>query len=321
MKVYLVVLNWNGKDFIEDCLDSLQKQTYSSEIIVVDNGSSDGSLETVEQKYPDIYLLKEPKNRGFAGGVNIGIKHAMRKGADAVALFNNDAIADKEWLAELVKTMENKPGTGIVTSKLMRSNKKHFDSTGDFYSTRGMPFPRGRNRVDKGQYDEPGNVFGASGGASLYRCSALKEIGLFDERFFAYYEDVDISFRTQLAGWRVYYQPKAVAYHRLSGTSSKLGNFAHFHSNKNFYFLYLKNMPGRLFIKFLPLFLYQALRSAASSIIHLRILSYLKALFFVIVYLPAVLLARRKIQKSRKVSVDYIESLLYHSKPPVIPKL
>jgi GT2 family glycosyltransferase len=321
VKVYLVVLNWNGKDFIEDCLDSLQKQTYPAEIIVVDNGSTDGSLETIEQKYSDIYLIKEPKNRGFAGGVNIGIKHAIRKGADAVALFNNDAVADKEWLVELVKTLGNKPGAGIVTSKLMRTDKKHFDSTGDFYSTRGIPFPRGRNRVDKGQYDQPENVFGASGGASLYRCSALKDIGLFDEKFFAYYEDVDISFRAQLAGWRVYYQPRAVAYHKLSGTSSKLGNFAHFHSNKNFYYLYLKNMPGRLFIKFLPLFFYQALRSAASSVIHLRILSYLKAMFFVIIYTPAVLLDRRRIQKSRKVSVDYIESLLSRPKPPIIPQL
>lgn len=321
VKVYLVVLNWNGKDFIRECLDSLQKQTYPAEIVVVDNGSTDGSAELIEKEYPDIHLIKEAYNHGFSGGVNIGIKHAMENGADAIALFNNDAVASKDWLKNLIDSMKKDKKIGIVTGKLMRDDRKHFDSTGDNYSIRGIPFPRGRNLVDRGQFNKEEYVFGASGGASLYRVSIFKEIGLFDEKFFAYYEDVDISFRAQLFGWKVLYQPKAVAYHKVSATSSKLGNFAHFHSNKNFYFLYIKNMPGKLFVKYLPSFAYQAVRSAASSFIHLRIISYLKAILFVIVSVPAVLWSRRKIQKSRKVSVAYIDSLLHHSKPPISPKL
>ena len=240
MKVYLVVVNWNGKDFIEECLDSIQKQTHPVEIIVVDNGSTDGSKELIEKKYPKIHLISKDNNHGFAGGVNIGIEYAVGKKADAIALFNNDAVANKDWLEQLVKTLNKDADTGIVTGKLMRSDKKHIDSTGDFYSTWGMPFPRGRNQKDTSQYDEPGEVFGASGGASLYRTKMLKDIGLFDERFFAYYEDVDMSFRARLAGWAVFYQPKAEAYHKVSATSLHAGRIhspTRYHSIKNFLIL------------------------------------------------------------------------------------
>lgn len=321
MKVYVVVLNWNGKDFVEECLNSLQRQTYKAELVVVDNGSTDGSVELIEKKYPKIHLIKERMNHGFAGGVNIGIKYAIKNNADAIALFNNDAVAKKDWLEQLVKTMTQNSSAGIITCKLMRSDKKHFDSTGDFYSIRGIPFPRGRNTSDKGQYEKMEEVFGASGGASLYRTELLNDIGLFDERFFAYYEDVDISFRAQLAGWKVVYQPKAIAYHEVSATGSKLGNFSHYHSNKNFYFLYLKNMPTKLFIKYMPSFAYQAARSAASSLVHLRLSSYLKAMFIVLLNLPSVFIDRRIIQSSKRVNAKYIDSLLIHSKPPISPEI
>src|SRR5207253_2984925 len=144
----------------------------------------------------------------------------------AIALFNNDAVADKNWLQSLVNTMSANSEVGIATSKLLLEDKKHIDSTGDFYSIWGMPLPRGRNQLDNGQFDKPEEVFGATGGASLYRAKMLNEIGLFDEKFFAYYEDVDISFRARLAGWKVYYQPKAIAYHGLSKTSSRHPNLS-----------------------------------------------------------------------------------------------
>lgn len=320
MKVYLVVVNWNGKDFIEECLESLQRQTHPVEIIVVDNGSTDGSKELIEKKYPKIHLIDEDRNHGFAGGVNIGIKYAMSKKADAIALFNNDAVADKNWLDQLVNTLKKDVDTGIVTGKLMRSDKKHIDSTGDFYSTWGMPFPRGRNQKDTGQYDEPQEVFAASGGASLCRTKMLKEIGLFDERFFAYYEDVDMSFRARLAGWTVFYQPKAIAYHKVSATSSRMaGSFTRYHSIKNLLILYTKDMPLKLYFKYLPLFVLQMLRLAASSLARGGILAYLKATGMFLIYLPGILLSRRRIQKDRKITAKDINKLLYHHRPPKIP--
>src|SRR5690606_20741179 len=142
------------------------------------------------------------------------IRAALRKNTDYIALFNNDAVAHQDWLKNLVKTLEDDPETGIATCKLLSADKSRIDSTGDFYTTWGLPFPRGRGEAKLTKYDNDTRVFGASGGASLYRASMLKEIGLFDEDFFAYYEDVDISFRAQLAGWKVLYVPTAEAYHQ-----------------------------------------------------------------------------------------------------------
>lgn len=321
MKIFIVVPNWNGAALIEPCLVSLENQSVKAGVIVVDNGSTDESNQIIEDKFPKVILIKLPENLGFAGGVNVGIDYALENGADAVALFNNDAVANKDWLEELTKPLENDHSIGITTCKLMRDDRKHFDSTGDFYSIRGIPFPRGRNQPDDGRYNTPEYVFGGSGGASLYKADMLKEVGRFDERFFAYYEDVDISFRAQLYGWKVYYNPNSVAYHHVSATSSKLGTFSHFHSNKNFYYLYIKNMPGRLFFKYLPSFIYQALRSCASSIINRRLTSYLKAMGQVAANLPGIIKDRREIQRKRKSKIQDIDELLHHSKPPISPNI
>jgi len=319
--VWVVIPNWNGAEIVPDCLRSLELQSYSHQVVVVENGSTDSSAMLIKEKFPAVTLLEFPDNAGFAGGVNRGIRHAMKHNATYIALLNNDAVVDKDWLKNIVRSMNTNDKTGIVTGKLLRDDEKHFDSTGDYYSIYGIPFPRGRNQVDEGQYDDAESVFSASGGASLYRVAMLKEIGLFDERFFAYYEDVDISFRARLYGWDVLYNPKAIAYHAVSSTSSKLGSFSHYHANKNFYFLYIKNMPTKLFIKYLPWFLYQALRSAVSSFVHLKIASYFKAIFSMLIALPSIIRDRHTIQKNKNVPDEEIDRLLHHSKPPISPKI
>jgi GT2 family glycosyltransferase len=321
IKVYIVIPNWNGEDLIAECLASLRLQSYPAKIIVVENGSIDGSIEIIESQFPDVILLKQPENLGFAGGVNVGIRYALEHGADAVALFNNDAVAEPDWLKNLVASLEDNGDIGIVTGKFMRTDKKHIDSTGDYYSVYGMPFPRDRNKPDTGQRNNPEHIFGASGGASLYRADMLKETGLFDEAFFAYYEDVDISFRAQLAGWKVAYEPTALAYHHVSGTSSKLGNFTRYHATKNFYLLYAKNMPGWLYWKYLPLFTLQSLRLAASSTIKGGLWPFIKGSAKAFWLSPHIIKERRNIQKSRKVSLIYINSILYKHRPPKIPKI
>ncbi len=321
MKLFVVIPNWNGADMIADSLKSLQAQTIKHRVVVVDNGSVDESISVIESQFPDVALIKLPKNTGFAGGVNTGITYALEQNADAIALFNNDAVADKDWLKELVLTMESKPEAGIVACKLLRTDKKHFDSTGDFYSIWGMPFPRGRNQQDTGQFDSAEEIFGASGGASLYRADVFKSIGLFDEKFFAYLEDVDISFRAQLAGWKILYQPKARVYHHVSATSSKLGSFSRYHYIKNFYMLYAKDMPLRLYFKYLPLFIIQAARLAVTAILKGGGDAYFKGVFVAFWNTPHIIRERRRIQKNRKVSVSYIDSLLYKQRPPKIPTL
>lgn len=318
-KIFVVIPNWNGADFITECLESLKKQSQQHQVTVVDNGSIDESLGIISKNFPDTHLVALDHNTGFAGGVNRGIEYALQQGADAIALFNNDAIADKNWLKHLVDAAAAHPDAGIITGKFMRLDKEHIDTTGDQYSIWAMPFPRGRNQKDSGQYKTGEYVFGATGGASLYRASMLNDIDLFDEKFFAYYEDVDISFRAQLAGWKVWYEPTAIAYHHVSATSSKLGGFSRYHSIKNFYMLYAKNMPAKLYWKYGPLFLLQAARLLVSSTLKGAGLVYLRGMARAFANTPHLVRERHRIQSSRKVSVAYIDDLLYKSRPPKIP--
>ncbi len=311
-KVAIVIPNWNGEDFIADCLESLEKQSLKTEIVVVDNGSHDNSTSIIKNKFPGVTLLKFSNNAGFAGGVNRGIKYSIENTFEFVALFNNDAVADKDWLKNLVSTMESNQKTGIVTGKFMKSDKKTIDSTGEMMRINGMPHPRGRDELDTGQYDVGEQVFAATGGASLYRVKMLEHIGLFDEKFFAYLEDVDISFRAQLAGWKVLYEPTAVSYHKGGATSSKLGTFTRFHTTKNFHLLFLKDMPGALFWKYFPLAILHSLRLAAGAVIHGQYWTHLKAYFAAVTLIPHCLKERRQIQKNRKVSIKYIDSILTH---------
>ncbi|HMS49841.1 MAG TPA: glycosyltransferase family 2 protein [Candidatus Saccharibacteria bacterium] len=320
-KIFVVIPNWNGADLIADCLKSLEAQTQTAHIVVVDNGSVDESTEIITKQFPNIHLISLPKNTGFSGGVNTGIRYAMKQGADAIALFNNDAVANKTWLAQLVSTLGCNPKAGIATGKLLRLDKKHFDSTGDFYTVWAMPFPRGRNQVDEGQYDRPEEVFGASGGASLYRTRLFEDIGLFDEFFFAYLEDVDVSFRAQLAGWNVQYTPTAEAYHHVSATSSKLGKFSRYHYVKNFYMVYAKNMPLKLYVKYLPRFVVQAARLFASAVLKGAGLTYLRGMGRAFINTPHIIRERRHIQKNRVVTSAYIDRWLYKKRPPKIPTI
>lgn len=320
-RVAVLIPNWNGEEFIAQCLRSLEQQTLKPHIVVVDNGSTDGSVTIIEKQFPKVELLKFDDNAGFAGGVNRGLKPLIKEGYNYIALFNNDAEADKNWLEELVGAAEKNKKLGIITGKFLRKDGEHLDSTGDFMTTRGMPYPRGRNQKDEGQFDTPEYIFSASGGASIYNCKMLHQIGLFDEDFFAYFEDVDISFRAQLAGWKVWYQPTALAYHHVGGTSQKLGNFARYHSIKNFILLYNKNMPGWLFWKYKPLFLYQLIRLKLGSLRDKDFGVFVSAFFKAVRLCPSTLKKRRKIQTQRKVSTKYIEDILKKSKPPKIPTI
>ncbi len=306
-QVAVVVPNWNGEALLDDCLRSLVRQSTKAQIIVVDNGSSDNSVDLIKTRYPSVTVLQMDTNYGFAGGVNRGIELAIDLGCSSVALFNNDAIADKDWLKELLTVMNKQPHTGIVTGKLMRIDKKHLDSTGEFIRKNAMPFSRGRNEPDNNKYESPGQVFAASGGASLYRTKMLRQIGLFDEDYFAYFEDVDISFRAQLMGWHVYYQPSARAFHHIGKTSDRLGTFRRYHSVKNYVLLYNKNMPGFLYWRYKPRFFVQLVRMAVGSIRDGEFITYVRAFFRSVVLLPGTLSKRRTIQRHRVVDANYIK--------------
>lgn len=316
MKVAVAIPNWNGADMIGACLRSLNNQSYACEAIVVDNGSVDDSVATIEEQFPRVHLIKLPVNTGFAGGVNTGIQYAIEKGYDAVALLNNDATTDKDWLKNLVSTLQKDQHIGMVTSKIMRSDKKHIDSTGDFYSAWGTAFPRGRDEPDTGQFESVEEVFSASGGASLYRTAMFREVGLFDEDFFAYYEDVDISFRARLAGWKVFYQHNAVVYHEVGATSSRIHDFGTYHGLKNIFFLSYKNLPFGLLLVHFPkrLLYYTALHAYAWK--QGKAMASLKACVQIVRLLPKKTIERWHIQKKRKLPVAELNRIIYPKLPP-----
>jgi hypothetical protein len=263
----------------------------------------------------------------------------LEHGAKYIALLNNDAIADEHWLEELVGAAEADERVGIVAAKILTHDGTRIDSTGDFYSIWGFPYPRGRGQVDSGQYDseEMGDVFAASGGASLYRAQMLREIGLFDERFFAYFEDVDISFRARLAGWKIRYTCEATVRHWMGGTSSRIDSFdtdpeasatpndghaaasafTRYHTVKNFCYVYTKNMPGHLYWKYLPRFWASVGLMLASDLGRGMLVPNIKANLMALVQLPAMLADRRKIQSRRLVTPSEIDRSLVHELPPL----
>lgn len=315
-RVVVVIPNWNGAAGLRSCLNSLVAQSLGPHIIVVDNGSIDDSVELLEKYYPDIEIIRHSKNLGYAGGVNPGFRRAIDMGAAYVAPFNNDAVADRLWLESLVAQADKHPDAGIVTCKLLSSAGDHIDSTGDYYTNWGLPYPRGRGEKDTTAYDHQTTIFGASGGASLFRVKMLEEIGLFDENFFAYYEDVDLSFRAQLGGWTVLYEPRSIVYHELSTTGKRIKGFFTYQTVKNLPWIVIKDVPAPLLPSILPRFLFSHLMFVGRAVIRGHIWYALKALVVCLALVPKKLVERHHIQSIRKVPPEYIWSILTHDLPP-----
>lgn len=316
MKVSVVVPNWNGEQELSACLDSLLAQIVEAEIIVVDNGSTDGSKELLYGRYPHVTVIPLPFNTGFASGVNTGLKYAHEAGHTYTALLNNDAVANKNWLKNLVEVMDANPRAGIVTSKMISDTGEYIDSTGEIFTIWGLSYPRGRREANTGKYDDLKEVFGGSGGASLYRHKMLTQIGFFDDDFFAYYEDVDISFRAQLAGWKVLYEPAARVRHHIGATSARVQGFSTYQTMKNLPWLAIKNVPRGLLHKVLARLSLAYLFFFGRAITSGHGWAALRGLGRMCLLLPKKLGERCKIQKNRKVSPRYINSILTHDLPP-----
>ena len=319
-RVAIVVLNYKGIEDTKACLASLSQLTYLDfTIVAVENGSKDGSADEfrkLEAQYGDkLVALCNKENLGFAGGVNTGIHWALDHNYDMVALFNNDATADPEWLSKLTDRLNNTPEASIATGLLLHEGGKTIDSTGDWYSIWGLPFPR--NRGDHAVHaPKSGMTFGATGGATLYRAELFRTIGLFDDHFFAYYEDVDISFRTQLIGRKVMYEADALAYHKQGATSSKMPGFAVYQTFKNLPLLFWKNVPLGLMPLIAPRFLLAYVLIYGNTFTHRSGWPATKGLFKSLTLLPYALRQRRQIQESKRVSDHYIKDLLWHDLPP-----
>lgn len=264
--VSVVVVNWNGQDVIAGCLTSLATQIFADfEVIVVDNGSTDGSIALLDSSPLPIRLIRNTENKGFCGANNQGIDSARGK---YVALLNNDAEADPAWLAALVDAIGqgSEPPCGMVASKiLLFDDRTRIDKVGHLIYPDGQNRGRGSGEIDSGQYDELEETLWPDGCAALYSADMLRQIGGFDEDFFAYADDAELGLRGRIAGWRAVYAPKAVVYHRGGSTLGRYSARRLFLIERNRIWLVAKLFPLRLW----PLTPYYFLRrSLAMALAH-----------------------------------------------------
>jgi GT2 family glycosyltransferase len=315
LRIATVVLNWNGQDYLEKCLDSVLSQTQKSTVVVVDNNSHDSSRGVIESYDGRVIPLYNKDNLGFAGGVNTGIRYAIENNFDAVALLNPDAIADTHWLESLVAVLEKQKDVGIVTGCLLTKDGAAIDSTGELYSIWGLPFPRNRNNSSNSASTSQEDVFGGSGGASLYRVRTLKDIGIFDEDFFMYFEDVDISFRAQLNGWRVVYNPNSIAYHHIGASSGRVKGLYTYHAMKNWPLLLIKNVPSELLKTVVPRFICAYILFIGKSLFRGHLWYTLKGIWKAMTLLHKKINERRIIQSNKRVDSDYILSIIVNDLP------
>ena len=249
-EVSIVIPNYNGKHFLEDCLNSVFAQDIENmEVIVVDNGSTDGSQEYLST-YPGVRTIALDKNYGFCGAVNAGIRAAE---GEYVILLNNDTEVDKKFTKELLNAIKEDEKIFSCSSKMIQfHDRTRMDDAGDYYCALGWAFGRGKNgRIE--HYDEPVEIFAACAGAAIYRKKMFESLGYFDENHFAYLEDIDVGYRARIHGYKNVYAPRAVVYHVGSGFSGSAHNaFKVKLSSRNNVYLAYKNMPFLQMILNLP---------------------------------------------------------------------
>lgn len=254
--VSIIIVNWNGKHLLKDCLDAISKQDYSrSEILFVDNASEDGSVEFVKKNYPMIKIFVNEENLGVGGGFEVGLKQVN---GEAVVLLNTDTKASKTLLKNLVRVLYSDVTIGAVQPKLvLHPSGKLIDSIGCFFLANGDLYHIGREKdASLPKYNQTMEIFSTKGACMIIKTEVLKKVGLFDKDFFAYFEDTDLCMRILLAGYKILYDPSETVYHRGGATSK---NIMHsnilFHSYKNRIYAYLKNFSIAYLIKVLPLML------------------------------------------------------------------
>ena len=306
--VSIIIPNWNGKKYLRDCLEAVRAQTYRDfEVLLVDNASSDPSLEYVKTFFPEIRVIPLSENRGFSGAANEGIKRAK---GQFVALLNNDAFPEENWLKALVEGIQEAPDIGICASKILRMTEAmRIETAGDGYTRFGVACRRGWNRNGH-HFERRQFVFGACAAAALYRKTMLQEIGDFDEDMFFSYEDVDLSFRAQLANYRCRYVPEAVVYHLGGGTMKGRSALARYYGQRNLEFVFFKNMPPSLLLRFLPLHCAYLLFSFAYQMYQGHGVVFLRAKMDALRNIRRTYQKRVVIQRKRKVPSNYLEDIL-----------
>ncbi len=309
--VSIIIVNYNGLRFLENCLASLKKQSYppsNYEIIIVDNGSTDDSVSFIRNNWAEVRIIEARKNLGFAAGNNLGFEHAK---GDFFALLNNDTEVPENWLAVLVNEILESKYIGLVTCKILfHADRKTINSTGLQLLADGRGNDRGFRETDSGQYNNKEDVFGACGASVLLRKEMLADIGNFDDRLFMYYEDLDLAWRAKLKNWRCVYTPETVVYHIHCGSSGEWSDFFTFHVERNRVLVSIKNAPiGMAFKCFSIVTVKSCVRIIQGLLLGIKqkeklkiAKTYFNVLFSLFFNLPSFINTRITIQKNRKTS-------------------
>ena len=311
-KVSIIVLNWNGKEHLESCFSSIKEQTYDNyETILVDNGSTDSSIDFVKEKFPWVKIIPIPKNIGFAKGNNKGIEESK---GDYILTLNNDTKLDKNCLKNLMDIVEKNPRVGMFSLKMMFFYETNLiNSTGTLVHKDGSAMNRGMKQKDNKQFEEIEEILGPCAGAALYKKEMLEDIKYkdeyFDSGFFIYLEDVDLIFRSILKGWKSIYVPSSIIYHVHSATMQAKSPIKLYLSERNRIWYTLKTFPLKLILK-MPYYIlkrYLKLSKNKNSLEgKFKKRDYIKALFKAwlvgLFYSPKYLRKRFKIQKTKKIT-------------------
>ncbi len=298
--VSVVIPNWNGRRWLPACLDAIARQDLApAEVVVVDNGSTDGSLAYLAAERPGVAVLSLARNTGFAHAANRGIAAAR---GELVALVNTDVELGADWLARMVRALGSDPSAAAVAGKMLSlEDPSIVYDAGDVLRRDGVCEQRGRFGRDDGRWEEPGEVFGACAGAALYRRDVLLGLGGFDERYFAYLEDVDLSLRLRLAGWSCRYEP-VVALHAGGGSSHQLPGGHEYLVTRNTIVLVAKAFPAR----WLPQVAYRQAGWAWHAARERRLAAHLRAMAAALPMLPAALRERRRLRRTARISIGEV---------------
>lgn len=307
--VNVIIPNLNGEKLLPICLEALKRQKFQDfDITVVDNGSHDTSIEMLKEQYPAVKILALNRNYGFAFAVNRGIEATD---GEFISLLNNDMEVDPKWLGQLHRALVEHPSVGACGPKLLRYwERNRIDLLGIRQNSDGEVEAVGSGEIDEGQYEEMQYVFGLNAGASLYRRRMFEDIGLFDDKFFVTFEDVDLSFRAQLSGYKALYVASAKAYHMRGVTRKRRKYFGTYLHNRNKIIFFWKNMPYEIIRKnFRKIFLRKSRdfsKRVLFNIWKLRTFYFLRGIIAAYILLPYIIRERKKIQSLRRVSIDYL---------------
>ena len=292
--VSIIIVNHNGRHLLKGCLESVFAQSYRNfELILVDNGSSDGSVEFVRENFPSVRVVALNENRGFAGGNNEGLRYAN---GEFIALLNNDAFASRDWLKSLVGAILMDERIGICSSKIIIEGTNKIDSAGDVFTTAFTGTKMGEFQ-DEDRFSVRRFVPGACAAAVLYRRAMLDEIGFFDDDFFLNHEDTDLNMRAWLAGWRCIFVPEAVVYHKVSASIGYLSDTSVYYFARNTEWVWIKNVPFRLMLRYLPQrIMYEIASFGYSCILKNRWRPFIRGKVDALIGLPLMIKKRRQVQ-------------------------